>query len=107
MSGVKNSMKARLRWEGRFLRLSLSIGPGRTDFNAHRVFAVKTISDLAGENLRLMEFANVDDAGELHENIQLTDESTLKSLGCYYGCGNLVFRQTIGSTVKVNSNAQR
>jgi hypothetical protein len=103
--GFQN-LKSMLKRNG-FLYLSVPIGPERIDFNAHRVFAVKTILELAGQDLALMEFSYIDDAGELHENVQLTDESAKTSLGCYYGCGIFVFRKASGKSAKVKSIAQR
>lgn len=103
--GFQN-LKSMLKRNG-VLYLSVPIGPERIDFNAHRVFAVKTILDLAGQDLKLLEFSYIDDAGKLHENVQLTDESALKSFGCFYGCGIFVFRKTTGRNVKVDSIARR
>lgn len=99
-----DSLKSMLTLNG-VMYLSVPIGPERIDFNAHRVFSVKTILALAGQDLRLLEFSYIDDAGEMHENVRLADESAQTSFGCYYGCGVFVFRKTTGKTSKAKSVA--
>jgi len=78
---------------GGILYLSVPIGKQRIEFNAHRVFAVRTILALAAEKFDLVEFSYVDDGGSLHEHVQLTDDAIEHSLGCWYGCGIFEFRK--------------
>ena len=66
---------------------SVPIGPQRIEFNAHRVFSVKFLLDIFKENYRLDSFAYVDDARDLHENIELTEEDVDRNFNCNYGCG--------------------
>ncbi len=49
------------------LYFSVPIGRERVEFNAHRVFAPRTILD-AFAGLAVVSFSFVDDAGDLHEN---------------------------------------
>lgn len=70
------------------LYLSTPIGPRRVEFNAHRVFSVLFLSSfLKGRGFRIDRFSYVDDAGDLHENVELTYEAEQNSFGCQYGCG--------------------
>jgi SAM-dependent methyltransferase len=75
------------------LYLSVPIGRQRIEFNAHRVFAIRTILALADDKFDLLEFSYVDDEGSLHERVQLTDDAIENSLGCWYGCGIFEFRK--------------
>lgn len=86
------SISALLKPGGVFY-FSVPIGPERIDFNANRVFALKTILDLATPDFDLDGFAYVDDAGDLHENVALDSVNTLSNCGCQYGCGIFEFRR--------------
>ena len=79
--------------KGGILYLSVPIGRQRIEFNAHRVFAIRTILNLADEKFDLLEFSYVDDEGSLHEHVQLTNDAIEKSLNCWYGCGIFEFRK--------------
>lgn len=72
--------------EGR-LYLSLPVGHERVCFNAHRVFDPQAVIG-AMNNLRLIEFSLVDDAGVFHESV-----STDMAAGLEYGCGLFVFEK--------------
>jgi SAM-dependent methyltransferase len=78
---------------GGLLYLSVPIGPERIDFNANRVFAIKTILDLARERFELESFSYVDDSGELHEHAALDEQAIETNLGCQYGCGIFELRK--------------
>ena len=64
-----------------------------TCFNAHRVFEPKEILSwpTGGCKLELMRFDHVDDAGELHHDIDLATSK----LAPVYGCGIYVFRKSL------------
>ncbi|MEI7547323.1 MAG: DUF268 domain-containing protein, partial [Actinomycetota bacterium] len=49
--------------------LSTMIGPQRIEFDAHRVFAVPTLLQLVAPTCDVLEFAFVDDTGELHVDV--------------------------------------
>jgi SAM-dependent methyltransferase len=78
---------------GGILYLSVPIGPQRIDFNAHRVFAVQTILNMARDKYDLLNFSFVDDLGDLHENVDVSTEAVEKSFDCRYGCGIFEFRK--------------
>jgi SAM-dependent methyltransferase len=78
----------RLVSPGGRLYLSVPVGPQRIEFNAHRVFAVRTLLDLVSD-MRVETFSYVDDRGDLHENASLTPDAVASNFGCRYGCGIL------------------
>ena len=76
------------------LYLSVPIGSQRIEFNAHRVFAARTLPSLVPKRFSLMRFAYVDDSGELHENVDLEDAAAIDSYGCSFGCGIYEFERS-------------
>ncbi|MCP4142057.1 MAG: DUF268 domain-containing protein [Chloroflexi bacterium] len=72
---------------GGTLYLSVPIGPQRVEFNAHRVFSVRTILDLIKKDFSLQDFSYVDDYGDIHESVPLLEEAIDTSFDCWYGCG--------------------
>lgn len=77
---------------GGHLYLSVPVGKSqRVVFNAHRVFAVRTILELASEALTLTGFAWVDDAGALHEDVSIGQAQIADEV--LYGCGIFEFRR--------------
>lgn len=78
------------------LYLSVPIGTQRVEFNAHRVFAVGTILELARGRMELISFSCVDDLGNLHPQVVLTQNDIETSFGCWYGCGIFEFRKREG-----------
>lgn len=78
--------------KGGILYLSLPIGPQRIEFNAHRVFSIRTILEMTKE-FELLGFSYVDDSGMLHENVEIRDASILGNFGCRYGCGIFELRK--------------
>ena len=76
---------------GGVLYLSVPIGPQRIEFNAHRVFAVQTILDMARDKYELLNFSYVDDIGDLHENVDVSAGAVKNSFDCWYGCGIFEF----------------
>lgn len=81
-----NSLHTLLK-PGGTLYLSCPIGPQRIEFNAHRVFGVKYLLSLLEGRFRLRNFSYVDDRGDLHENVEMKEDSLDKDFGCHYGCG--------------------
>jgi SAM-dependent methyltransferase len=81
-----NSIKRMLRSGGK-IYYSVPIGPQRIEFNAHRIFAVRTLLDLFRDDFRLDSFAYVDDKGELHRDIVVNEQEISRNFGCTYGCG--------------------
>lgn len=69
------------------LYLSTPIGPQRIEFDAHRVFSVRYLLDMVEPGYAVERFSYVDDAGDLHEDVQLADERVERNFDCRYGCG--------------------
>lgn len=79
---------------GGTLYLSVPIGNiERIEFNAHRVFSIKTIMDLAKDGFDILSFSYVDDRGNLKENIKLDEYAIEKSFELDYGLGIFEFRK--------------
>lgn len=75
------------------LYLSVPIGSQRIEFNAHRVFRVQTILDMAKDKYELAGFSFVDDFGDIHENPDMTEDAIRNCFDCWYGCGIFEFRK--------------
>lgn len=89
--GFANIVKL-LESEG-ILYFAVPIGPQRIEFNAHRVFNITTVLELASnEGLELIDFAYVDDKGKLYTGIALDEYDILRNFGCNFGCGIFTFK---------------
>lgn len=70
------------------LYISVPIGPQRLEFNAHRVFALDYLLKwFSSENFEVKDFSYIDDNGDFHPYMQLSDLDLSNNLGCHYGCG--------------------
>lgn len=69
------------------LYLSVPIGPQRVEFNAHRVFSVEFLLRLVEADFDLRRLSFVDDKGDLHEDVPLSEKLMSENFGCAYGCG--------------------
>ncbi len=87
-----NNLTRLLRPGGR-LYLSCPIGALRIEFNAHRVFSIEYLLGLLKKDYHVDRFSFVDDAGDLHEDIALTDDIIATDAGCHYGCGIFELRK--------------
>ena len=70
------------------LYLSTPVGRERVCFNAHRIFATRTILN-ALPKLKMLRFALVDDSGRFQESCNLSGADSLS-----YGCGMFVLTKT-------------
>lgn len=77
------------------LYLSVPIGPQRFEFNAHRVFAIRTLLDMSAPRFDLEHFSYVDDRGDMHRDVPITEELLRTNAGCIWGCGILVLRKRL------------
>jgi hypothetical protein len=89
--GLEN-MHRTLKTGGKFY-LAVPIGlPQRIMFNAHRIFSVKYLLQQLEGKFHIDHFSFVDDAGDLHENVQLTTQDIESNFGvALYGgsaCSN-------------------
>ncbi|MBD3244166.1 MAG: DUF268 domain-containing protein [Chitinivibrionales bacterium] len=87
----------RILQPGGALYLSVPIGPQRIEFNAHRVFSVRYLLSLLSDQYTVERFSYVDDRGDMHEDVALSDEAVDSSFGCRYGCGIFELRKATGS----------
>jgi len=60
---------------------SVPIGPQRVEFNAHRVFSIQHLLDLLLPHYEINFFSYVDDQGNLHRDVELTEEIINQTLG--------------------------
>lgn len=90
LTGLQNLCKL-LKPRGKFY-FSVPIGPQRIVFNAHRVFCLEHLLELFDGRFRIDGFSFVDDKGDLHESVELTDREIATNFGCTGGCG--IFEMT-------------
>ena len=77
---------------GGILYLSVPIGPLRVEFNAHRVFSVAYVLEMAeAHGLTTEGFAYIDDSGDLHAEVEIEATGVADDYGCYFGCGLFEF----------------
>jgi SAM-dependent methyltransferase len=81
----------RLLEPGGILYLAVPIGPQRIEFNAHRVFDVDYLVRLTTSAMRLEEISYVDDLGNFHEDVALSEKGLHE---CTYGCAILALRKS-------------
>ena len=90
LKGLENMRKV-LKPGGKFY-FSTPIGPQRIEFNAHRVFSLEYLLSLFNPYFIIDFFSFVDDAGDLHENVTLSEEQIQINFGCQFGFG--IFEMT-------------
>jgi SAM-dependent methyltransferase len=86
-----DSMKKVLKGGGKFY-FSTPIGPQRIEFNAHRVFSMEYLIKIFKPDYSIDYFSYVDDGGDLHENVPLTEDGIKSNFGCRFGFG--IFEMT-------------
>ena len=85
VAGIANL--CRMVSPGGTLYLSVPIGPQRVEFNAHRVFAARTIPSLVPGDFGLRRFSYIDDAGDFHDEADIASPAAESHFGCNFGCG--------------------
>jgi len=83
---VINNISIILKYKGVFY-FSVPIGPQRIEFNAHRVFSIQYLLTIFSENFYVQSFSYIDDKGDFHKNIELSQSAVKNNLGCNFGCG--------------------
>lgn len=78
---------------GGIFYLSTPIGPQRVEFNAHRIFAAKTLVNWFNDGWEIEKFAFLDDASRMHENINLKTSDITNHFGCQTGVGIVAARK--------------
>ncbi|MDR1370727.1 MAG: DUF268 domain-containing protein [Dysgonamonadaceae bacterium] len=79
----------RLLRPGGIFYFSVPIGTQRIEFNAHRIFDVNYLMNYFSEKYDLLSFSYLDDADELHENVDVT----AGNIHCQYGCGIFILKK--------------
>ena len=51
------------------------------------MFSLEYLIGLLDQDYRIERFSYVDDAGDLYEDVELSDSLVDNSAGCHYGCG--------------------
>lgn len=83
LNGFRNITRM-LKKGGRFY-FAVPLGPQRIEFNAHRVFSLSYLLKLVNNDYDIESFSYID-KGELHTDVDLTDEMIKSSCGCKFGC---------------------
>jgi Caenorhabditis protein of unknown function, DUF268 len=78
---------------GGMIYLSTPIGPERIEFNAHRVFAARTLIDWFGDGWEIEKFAVIDDRIRIHENVDWLGPEVIGHFGCNLGVGIVAARK--------------
>lgn len=81
-----------LKRDGHFY-LSVPIGPQRVEFNAHRVFNLEYLVNIITPLFKIIDFAYIDDNGQMNENVPLEGNEFLNNFFCNYGCGIFELRK--------------
>jgi len=87
-----NNIYQMLKMGGVFY-FSVPIGPQRIEFNAHRIFSMTYLIGLLEKKFAVEHFSYVDDQGDLHKHIPLTDELINNNCDCNYGCAIFELRK--------------
>lgn len=72
---------------GGTFHFSVPIGSQRIEFNAHRVFSIRYLLEMIRPRYEIVSFAYVDDRGNLHTDVDLSEDLVAGNFGCRYGCG--------------------
>jgi SAM-dependent methyltransferase len=70
---------------GRFY-FSTLMGREKVDFNAERIFPLRSLLELIRGKYAIEKFSYVDDRGDFHQDVPLTDELIETNCSCHYGC---------------------
>lgn len=75
------------------LYLSFPVGTERIEFNAHRVFSIRTPLEWAKGRFDLIGFSYVDDKGDLHTDKTIDAAAISNNFHLHYGCGIFEFQK--------------
>jgi SAM-dependent methyltransferase len=78
---------------GGVLYLATPIGPQRVEFNAHRIFAAKTLVGWFDDGWVIERFAHLDDSEVMHENPNWREADLENNFGCQTGLGIVAARK--------------
>jgi SAM-dependent methyltransferase len=80
------NIHAILKDKGRFY-FSVPIGPQRIEYNAHRVFSLSYLFEYLSPFFDIEYLSIVDDKGDFHKHVTISNEVIASNFGCNYGCG--------------------
>lgn len=83
----------RLVKPGGMIYLSTPIGPERVEFNAHRVFAARTLAGWFSAGWKIERFALINDSDTLIENVDWRGGEIDNHFGCRLGVGIIAARK--------------
>lgn len=72
---------------------SVPMGFQRIEFNAHRVFCLRYLSDMVSADYDIVSFSYIDDYCCLHQDVYMTDEGIRTSYNCNCGCAIFELRR--------------
>ena len=81
-----------VRPDGR-LYFSVPMGPARIEFNGHRIFSAEILGSMIDAKWRVERFAYVDDAGDLHTDVDWQSPAAATNFGCNNGCAIFTLRK--------------
>lgn len=85
LKGLAN-LTTLLRPGGKFY-FSTPIGPGRIEFNAHRVFNLRHLLEILTRDYVVDHFSYEDDHLNFREHVEISDTDAQENFGCRFGCG--------------------
>lgn len=94
LKGLENAYE--MLKPGGIFYFSVPMGPQRVEFNAHRVFSLKYLTDYFSDKYLIKSFFYVDDKGDLHRDTEITEQRIADNCGCNYGCGIFILQKKMG-----------
>jgi len=76
--------------KGGLFYFSVPMGTQRIEFNAHRIFNLSYLIDWVSGDFNIISFSYIDDNGDFHENVKITQFEINSSLNCNHGCAVFV-----------------
>ena len=83
----------RMLKQGGILYFSVPLGFAQIEFNAHRIFSVPQLMEMVAGKYELIDFSYIDDAGDLHEDVQDSINSETVNFECHFGCAVLELKK--------------
>jgi hypothetical protein len=81
--------------EGGIFYFSTIFGEMRIEFNAHRVFSLKYLLNWITEKYIIESFSYVDDEGDFHQFVELSDENISINYNQNYSCAIFELRKAV------------
>lgn len=81
---------SRILKKGGVFYFSVPMGVQRIEFNAHRIFNLKYLVEWVSKDFQVQSFSYINDLGDFHENVTLSEENVNISMNCNHGCAVFV-----------------